>query len=93
MADIITPAVSDRICAHMNDDHADAVLLYAKVYGNLANATAATIKTIDPEGMDLTAQVEAGETPFRITFDHTLTDSEDAHQTLIAMIRSARKPG
>jgi putative heme iron utilization protein len=93
MADIITPAVSDRICAHMNDDHADAVLLYAKVYGNLTNATAATLKTIDPEGMDLTAQVETGETPFRITFDHTLTDSEDAHQTLIAMIRSARKPG
>jgi putative heme iron utilization protein len=93
MADIITPAVSDRICAHMNDDHADAVLLYAKVYGNLPAATAATIKTIDPEGMDLLAQVETGETPFRITFDHTLTDSEDAHQTLIAMIRNARKPG
>jgi putative heme iron utilization protein len=93
MADIITPAVSDRICAHMNDDHADAVLLYAKVYGNLADATAATIKTIDTEGMDLTAQVETGETPLRISFDHTLTDSEDAHQTLISMIRNARKPG
>jgi putative heme iron utilization protein len=93
MADIITPAVSDRICAHMNDDHADAVLLYAKVYGNLTTATAATLKTIDPEGMDLTAQVETGETPLRIPFDHTLTDSEDAHQTLIAMIRNARKPG
>jgi putative heme iron utilization protein len=93
MADIITPAVSDRICAHMNDDHADAVLLYAKVYGNLPTATAATIKTIDPEGMDLTAQIETGETPFRIPFDHTLADSEDAHQTLIAMIRNARKPG
>ncbi len=93
MADIITPAVSDRICAHMNDDHADAVLLYAKVYGNLADATAATLKTIDPNGMDLTAQVISGETPLRIAFDHTLTDSEDAHQTLIAMIRNARKPG
>ena len=29
-ADPITPAISDRICAHMNDDHAEAVLLYAK---------------------------------------------------------------
>ena len=25
-ADPLTPAVSDRICKHMNDDHADAVL-------------------------------------------------------------------
>jgi putative heme iron utilization protein len=91
MADMITPAVSDRICTHMNDDHAEAVLLYAKIYGNLADATAATMKAIDPEGMDLTAQGTAGETPLRIAFDHTLTDSEDAHQTLIAMIRNARK--
>ena len=26
-ADAITPEVSQRICAHMNDDHAEAVLI------------------------------------------------------------------
>ena len=92
MADPITPAISDRICAHMNDDHADAIVLYAKVFGNTPDATAATMQSIDPEGMNLLAQVNGSETPLRIPFDHTLQDSEDAHQTLIAMVRQARQP-
>jgi putative heme iron utilization protein len=93
MADVITPEVSTRICAHMNDDHAEAVLMYAKVYGAQAAASAATLDSIDPQGMNLTAQVNGSATPLRITFDHTLSDSEDAHQTLIAMVRQARQPG
>jgi putative heme iron utilization protein len=93
MAEVITPTVSTRICAHMNDDHASAVLMYAQVYGNAASATAATMETIDPEGMTLTAEVDGTAMPLRIAFDHALTDSEDAHQTLIAMIKQARQKG
>jgi len=91
-ADLITPAISNRICAHMNDDHAEAVLLYAKVYGQSADATSATMVAIDPIGMDLTAEVNGTPTPLRVLFDHTLEHSEDAHTTLVRMIKSARKP-
>ncbi len=91
MADPITPEVSQRICKHMNEDHADAIALYARVFGNLPQATAAVMQAIDPEGMDLTAQVDGQDAPVRITFDHVLQDSEDAHQTLIAMVRQARQ--
>ena len=91
MADPITPEVSQRICTHMNDDHAEAVVMYAKVYGNLPEATAAKIAAIDPEGMDLDTQVNGSNTSIRIVFDHTLQDSEDAHQTLIAMVKQARQ--
>ncbi|MGB0561882.1 MAG: DUF2470 domain-containing protein [Spirulinaceae cyanobacterium] len=91
MADPITPAVSDRICAHMNDDHADAILLYAQVFGKTTDAEAARLVAIDPEGMNLEAQRQGAAIPLRITFDHTLTDSEDAHQTLIAMVKQARQ--
>lgn len=90
MADPITPEISDRICAHMNDDHADAILLYAKVFGHVQEAIAAKLISIDPEGMNLDVQLTEQSTPVRITFDHTLVDSEDAHQTLIAMVRQAR---
>ena len=89
-ADPITPAVSDRICKHMNEDHADAVLLYATAYGNRTDATAATMLAIDPEGMDISAQVNGETVPVRVAFDHTLAHSEDAHTTLVAMIRSAK---
>jgi putative heme iron utilization protein len=90
MSDTLTPQVSDRICKHMNEDHADAVLMYAQIYGQLAQASSATMDAIDPEGMNLTALVDGDASTVRVTFDHTLTDSEDAHQTLIAMIRQAR---
>ncbi len=91
MADIITPQVSDRICKHMNDDHAEAVLLYAKACGKVDTATAARLLTIDPEGMILEVEANGTIEPVRVAFDHTLQDSEDAHQTLIAMVKSARQ--
>jgi putative heme iron utilization protein len=91
MADPITPAVSDRICKHMNEDHAEAVLMYAQVYGKSPTAQTATISTIDPLGMDLAAQVDGATVNLRVPFEKELQDSEDAHQTLISMIKAARK--
>jgi putative heme iron utilization protein len=90
MADPITPEVSQRICTHMNDDHAEAVLMYAKVYGQAEDATAATMESIDPEGMDLNVMIGGDTTMIRVPFERSLTDSEDAHQVLIAMVRQAR---
>ncbi|MDJ0681373.1 MAG: DUF2470 domain-containing protein [Xenococcaceae cyanobacterium MO_167.B52] len=91
MSDKITPEISDRICKHMNEDHAEAIALYAKVFGDAPETETAKMISIDPEGMNLTAQVKGASIPIRITFDHTLADSEDAHQTLIGMVRQARK--
>ncbi len=93
MADSLTPAVSDRICKHMNDDHADAVALYVRAYSPFETALSAEMVAIDPEGMDLRARIDQHPDPIevRIPFDHRLQDSEDAHHTLIAMIKQARK--
>ncbi|AHJ27506.1 Putative heme iron utilization protein [Nodularia spumigena CCY9414] len=74
----------------MNDDHANAVVLYAQAFGGVTNATNAQMLSIDAEGMNLTAQVNSETVPIRIPFDHILVDSEDAHQTLIAMVKQAR---
>ncbi|MCJ2543172.1 DUF2470 domain-containing protein [Thermostichus vulcanus] len=90
MPDLLTPQVSDRICKHMNDDHADAVVLYALVFGQVQGATQARMQAIDSEGMDLWVQGEGGEQTVRIPFDHPLKDSEDAHHTLIEMVKQAR---
>ncbi|MEL6138360.1 MAG: DUF2470 domain-containing protein, partial [Cyanobacteria bacterium J06628_6] len=66
MSEAITPQVSDRICKHMNDDHAEAVLMYAQVYGETPAATAARMKAIDADGMDLEAELAGGATTLRI---------------------------
>ena len=83
----ITPQVSDRICKHMNKDHAEAVLTYAQRYGNEQSATAATLTAIDDKGMTLEAEVNGTPKPVRISFDHELKDANDAHQTLVAMLK------
>lgn len=74
----------------MNDDHADAIVLYAKAFGHMTDAIAAQMLSIDAQGMDLTAQVNGEAVPVRIQFDHVLADAEDAHQTLITMVKQAR---
>jgi putative heme iron utilization protein len=84
----IDPKVSDRICKHMNKDHAAAVLTYAQRYGNQTEATAATLTAIDNTGMDLAAEVDGQSLPIRIPFDHELRDAADAHTTLVAMLRA-----
>lgn len=90
MADVFSTEVSDRICGHMNDDHADAVLLYAKVYGHAPEAVTAQMTQIDAQGMDLAVQEPGATRTLRIPFDHELKDSEDAHHTLIDMVKQAR---
>ena len=90
MSEIITPAISDRICKHMNEDHSETIALYAKAFGNKPETETATMESIDPQGMNISAQI-AGETiPVRVEFDHTLKDAEDAHHTLVAMIKVAK---
>ncbi len=90
MSDPITPAVSDRICKHMNEDHSNAIILYAKIFGNVLGTETATMESIDPEGMNLSVTVEGEKIPIRVKFDHVLKDSEDAHHTLIDMVKKAR---
>ena len=83
-ADPLTSAVSERICRHMNDDHGDAVLQYALHYGGVKTAKTVTMTSVCADAMNL----EVDGKPLKIAFDHTLTDSEDAHRTMVAMLRA-----
>ncbi len=80
----ITPKISDRICKHMNEDHSSAVLAYASHYGGLKKAKKAVMKKITSTSM----QLKVDEELIHISFDHFLTDSEDAHLTLVSMLKA-----
>jgi putative heme iron utilization protein len=86
-ADPLTTAVSDRICKHMNDDHGEALVAYARYYGGVAQAQSARMLAITPEAM----QLEVDGQGLSVAFDHTLSDSDDAHRTLVAMLRAMPK--
>ena len=83
-ADPLTPAVSDRICKHMNDDHTAAVLAYARHYGGIRGAQVARMVAVAPEAMTL----EVDGATVEVAFDHSLSDSDDAHRTMVAMLRA-----
>ena len=86
-ADPLTAAVSARICTHMNDYHAEAVLDYARQYGGNETPKSARMVAVMPNSMEL----DVDGSKLQIPFDHTLTDSEDAHRTLVAMLRAMPK--
>ncbi|AGY59057.1 DUF2470 domain-containing protein [Gloeobacter kilaueensis] len=92
MAEVFTPEVSERICQHMNADHADAVALYARAFAleDSRPIEAARMLAIDPLGMDLLVTLRDAHLPVRIPFDPPLKDAEDAHHTLIDMVKTAR---
>ena len=79
----ITSEVSNRICKHMNKDHQDAVNSYAKHYAGINNAKDSQLIKVTSKAM----QISVNGTLVEIPFDHTLTSSQDAHQTLIAMLK------
>lgn len=90
VSEAFSPAISDRICGHMNQDHGDAVLVYAQYFGKVSDASAAEMKSIDAKGMDLSAQVNGETVPVRVNFDRTLKDAKEAHVILVEMLKRVR---
>ena len=81
--DLITTDVSKRICTHMNNDHKDAVIAYAHHYGGISKVNKAEMIEISSERMELDVDGKL----IQIKFDHNLLNSEDAHRTLVEMLR------
>ena len=83
-SDPLTADVSARICRHMNKDHAEAVINYAHYYGGVSDPKTVQMVAINPDLMELNVDGKQ----IKINFDHTLADSEDAHRTLVAMLKA-----
>ena len=80
------------IITHMNQDHADALVTYARVLGAepVAEAAEATMTSVDRLGFKL--RVRAGDRlgSVRIPFPREVRTASDARVVLIEMLRDAR---
>jgi heme iron utilization protein len=94
----ISPAVDDAaafvaaeadIIAHMNEDHADTLQLYAKHAGAQASAAAWRLVGCDPDGLDLLS----GEHTARVDFDERVTTPDGCRHALKRMADKARAAG
>lgn len=72
--------------AHMNEDHRDAIALYARHFAGITEPLDWSMTGLDPDGIDLTA----GDRTARIFFPQALSSAADMRQTLVAMAQEAR---
>ncbi len=78
-------AAEAGILAHMNDDHADVVSLYATVHAQREPGRWRMV-SLDPEGFEVAAGTEIA----RIAFGTRINTAEAARMALIQLARSAR---
>jgi len=68
----------------MNEDHLDAIALYAKKLGETSDDW--RLASLDPEGCDLVR----GETARRLEFPERVTSGETLRKTLVKMVQALR---
>ena len=80
------------IITHMNQDHADALVTYARVLGAepVPGATEATMTSVDRLGFKLRVRVDDRLGSVRIPFPREVRTASDARVVLIEMLRDAR---
>lgn len=81
-------AAEETAVAHMNDDHAEAVRLYAtKLLGGEDGPW--RLSGLDPEGLDLTL----GDATLRLPFGERVTSAENLRKTVVELADAARARG
>lgn len=77
------------IVEHMNDDHASALVAYARAFTRATDAEKAVMTAIDRHGFEMTVTTPNAVGPARLAFDAPLPDAASARTTLIALLRKA----
>jgi hypothetical protein len=78
------------ILAHMNDDHAEALLTYARVLAGIADAEAARMTAVDRLGFEMEVKTPAAPRFARLAFDAEVRTSDEVRKALVAMVKAAR---
>ncbi len=89
-ADASVAARAPHAIAHMNADHADALVDLCVRIGGVTGATAVTMTGLDVWGCDLEAVTGQGRQEVRILFDTPLRSGNDIRPVLVELTRRAR---
>jgi putative heme iron utilization protein len=86
-------ASSPDILAHMNGDHGDALLAYARSLAGIANAQHAAMTAVDRYGFDLDVTTPEGTRAARLAFDAPASTSDEIRRGMVALAKRARSAG
>lgn len=76
--------------AHLNADHADALLDIARTLGGYPDATRAACDGVDRYGMDLSLDTARGRAPARVPFPQPLTAGSELRAATVELTQRAR---
>jgi putative heme iron utilization protein len=81
---------ADAIVTHMNEDHADAMVLYCQAFSRAKDISAAQMTAIDRYGFEMSAVTDEGPRPVRLAFPAEVRTNDEARAALIQMLKEAR---
>jgi putative heme iron utilization protein len=84
---------AERIIAHMNDDHADALVLFCRRFAERPDTTEARMVAVDRYGFAVLAADEPGGRPtaVRLPFDERTDTPDGVRKAMIELLRRARE--
>ena len=88
-ADPVAPRAAFAV-SHLNEDHADALLLMARHLAGHTDATAADCVRADRYGLDLEVATPRGPTNARVGFAHALDEPEGLRAATVELAKRAR---
>jgi putative heme iron utilization protein len=86
-----TQPVAAKSIAHLNADHADALLAIARELGGTRGAVSAYCTGIDRYGIDLSCMGAGQSAAARVAFDEPLQQAADVRPATVALARRARE--
>jgi putative heme iron utilization protein len=85
-----TGPAAARAIAHLNDDHADALLEIARALGGHPDATAAGCSGIDRYGMDLDVETPRGRAEARVAFAERVDAPDGLRAATVELAQRSR---
>ncbi|MCA9609836.1 MAG: HugZ family protein [Myxococcales bacterium] len=87
--DPLAPHAAD-IIAHMNEDHADALVAYARAFTRATGAEEVVMNAVDRYGFELSVRTDGGPRPARLAFAQPIETPTEARKALVALVKEAR---
>jgi heme iron utilization protein len=88
-ADPVAPAAPGAI-AHLNADHADSLLLFARAFSGHTDAESARCVGADRYGLDLELVTARGKTSARVGFEEPIAAPDGLRAATVELVRRAR---
>lgn len=83
-------AEAAEVITHMNNDHADAMVLYCKAFSKATDITSASMTGVDRYGFEMSAVTAEGPRPVRLAFAEAVSTPDEVRTALVTMLQDAR---